>query len=172
MTNKPILNKRSMYHQGYFTPNNPHKYIGNPTNIVYRSKWERIFLNYLDKNPRIIRYASEELIIPYISPIDHKQHRYYIDFYLEVLQHDNSVKKYLVEIKPYDQTIPPKKKKSGIDESYIEKTKTYLINQAKWEATKELCKQKGYEFMIITENELFTKYNKINKKKRKRKYAS
>ena len=59
-----------MAYSGRFTPSNPQKYIGDPNNIIYRSSWECKVMNWLDKNPDILSWASEELIIPYISPVD------------------------------------------------------------------------------------------------------
>lgn len=160
---KPILTKKSRYHQGHFTPMYPLKYIGDPTKIIYRSNWEKVFLNYLDKNPNVLRYGSEEVIIPYVSPLDHKVHRYFVDFAVEVLSSDNKIKRYLIEIKPYNQTIPPSTKK--INESYKSQLETFLINKAKWNAALQYCKERNLEFKVITEKELFK--NDIYKKKRK-----
>ena len=38
---------------------------------------------YCDKNDDIIYWASEELAIPYINPIDKKRHRYFPDFIIK-----------------------------------------------------------------------------------------
>lgn len=175
ISNKPSLNKRtkSKYHQGKFFPKNPDKYIGNISNIIYRSKWELLFLRWADETPSVLKYSSEECIIPYISPIDGKQHKYFIDFFIRILQSNGTIKNYLVEIKPYSQTQPPKlhKNKSILSESYQNDVRTFIINQAKWEAAKKVCLSRGWEFMIITEKQLFRK--QINAKyKRKAKKSS
>ena len=157
---KPKLNprsKRNHYHQGIFFPEHPEKYLGNVYNIVYRSRWEKIFLHWCDTTEAVLKYSSEECVIPYISPIDGEQHRYYMDFFVSILQEDGSVKNFLVEVKPFAQTIPPKptKKHPVNSEAYNEAMKTYLVNQAKWKQPDKVCKKRGCEFKIITENELF-----------------
>ena len=167
--NKPSLSKRTSvkYHQGKFIPHNPQKYIGDSTNIIYRSKWELLFLRWADSTSSVLKYSSEECVIPYISPIDGKQHRYYIDFYIQVLQSNGTIKTFLVEVKPYAQTQPPKLGKNSIlSESYQNSVRTYMINQAKWEAARKVCKARNWEFMIITEKQLFRK-NKNGSKIRK-----
>jgi len=72
-----------MAYSGLFKPKNPQKYVGDPTNIVYRSSWECKVMSWLDRNPSIISWASEELIIPYKSPVDNRFHRYFPDFYIK-----------------------------------------------------------------------------------------
>ena len=165
---KPKLNprsKRNHYHQGIFVPNHPEKYIGDVRNIIYRSRYELCFLKWCDTTDAVLRYSSEECVIHYISPIDGKQHRYYVDFFVSILQEDGSVKSFLVEIKPYAQCIPPKatKKNPETSEAYQEAVKTYLINQAKWKQAEFVCSKRGWKFLVLTENELF--------KTRKRTYA-
>ena len=152
---KPALTGKRKFHQGVFNPKNIGKYIGNPTNIVYRSGWERTFLNWCDKTPSVVAYGSEELIIPYISPLDNRQHRYFVDFFIVVKQPSGKHKKFAIEIKPYAQTIPPKAPKTKIlTESAKAKVETYLVNQAKWEAARAFCKANNMEFIILTEKEL------------------
>lgn len=132
--------------------------MGNPTSIVYRSSWERKFIQWCDENPAIVQYASEEVVIPYISPIDNKQHRYFIDFFIAVRQKDGTIKKFLVEIKPFAQTITPVVKRlltEKAKEQFKEQMKTYMVNQAKWEAAKKYCQMRGFEFCVVTERHLF-----------------
>jgi TnsA endonuclease N terminal len=143
-----------MSYKGKFNPSFPKKYIGNPSNIVYRSLWELKFLKYCDTNENILEYASEELAIPYRSPIDGRIHRYFPDAYIKVKESDGSIKKYLIEIKPYKQTIPPTKPKKQT-KGYIYEAYEYAKNQSKWEAAIEYCKDKGWTFKVITEKELF-----------------
>lgn len=142
-----------MAHQGYFKPKNPEKYRGNPTNIIYRSSWELKFMFYLDKHPDVIEWGSEELIIPYRSPIDNRVHRYYPDFYIKQKNKDGVVEVIIAEIKPKHQTQEPKKK-TKITKSYINEVKTWGINTSKWKAAEEFCKDRKWKFKIITENEL------------------
>lgn len=166
---KPSLSKksRSKYHQGIYTPRHPEKYLGSSGNIIYRSKWELMFLRWADETPAVLRYSSEECVIPYISPIDGKYHKYYIDFFISVLQTNGMIKNFLVEVKPYSQTIPPVLKKKRITESYQEALRTYAVNQAKWEAARSVCQKRGWDFIIITEKQLFRKQKDGPKKKSK-----
>ena len=97
-----------MSYKGKFHPTNRTKYKGDVTSIVYRSLWERKFMVYLDTNPDILEWGSEEIVVPYISPIDGKRHRYFPDFYVKTINGDH----FIVEIKPKYQTKPPRKSKS------------------------------------------------------------
>ena len=139
--------------QGKYKPKNPEKYKGDPTNIVYRSSWERKFLIYCDSNQNIIEYASEEIALPYRSPLDGRIHRYFPDFYIKVRESTGQIKKYIIEIKPQKQTVEPKVQKRKT-KSYIYEVTEWAKNQAKWKAAQEFCEDRGYEFKILTENEL------------------
>lgn len=145
------------YYQGRFKPRNPEKYKGDPTNIIYRSGWELKLMSYLDKHPHVTKWNSEEIVIPYRSPIDGKMHRYFPDFYVEQINKEKRKEKVLIEVKPYAQTRPPKvqnTKRNKPTKRYINEVKTWGINSAKWNAAEEFCKDRGYIFRIITENEL------------------
>ena len=143
-----------MSYKGKFKPSFPEKYVGNPSSIIYRSLWELKFLKYCDTNENILEYASEELAIPYISPVDGKIHKYFPDVYIKVKEPDGSIKKYLIEIKPYKQTMAPPKPKRQT-KGYIYEVYEYAKNQSKWEAAREYCKDRGWTFKVITENELY-----------------
>ena len=136
-----------------YKPSYPDKYQGDSSNIICRSSWERKFCRYCDLNENIIQWCSEELIIPYISPVDKRVHRYYPDFIIRVKESTGQIKTYVIEVKPKRQTQPPKKK-SRVTKSYIYECKTYAVNQAKWKAATEFCMDQGWEFMLITEKEL------------------
>lgn len=140
-------------YQGKFTPKNPEKYKGDVSNITFRSSWERIAFNYLDMHPGVIQWASEEIIIPYISPIDGKRHRYYVDLYFKIKDSNGNIKSYLAEIKPYKFTMPPLEPKRKTKQ-YIQEVTQYAVNQAKWKAATEVCKDNDIGFLILTENEL------------------
>ena len=141
------------YYQGKFRPRNPKKYKGDITNIVYRSSWELKFLNYCDKNESIIEYASEEIVIPYRSPIDNKIHRYFVDFYVKIKDKSGNIAKYLIEIKPKKQTLPPKIS-TRKTKYYINEVLEYVKNQAKWSSAENFCLDRQLKFLILTENEL------------------
>jgi len=142
-----------MSYKGKYQPSYPKKYKGDPTNIIYRSLWERKFCRYCDLNENILEWGSEEVVVPYHSPIDNRYHRYFPDFYIKVRESTGKIKKMIIEIKPYRQCIEPKiqKKKTR---GYVYEVMEYAKNQAKWNAAKEWCLDRGYEFKVLTENEL------------------
>ena len=142
------MKKRATY-KGIYRPTNPKKYAGDPTRIVYRSNWERKFMVYCDRNDDIIYWASEELAIPYVSPLDRKVHRYYPDFIIKT----KKGKRYMIEIKPSIQTKKPtpKLKKS---KAFMRESLEYIKNVAKWQAADVYCNDNGLEFKIFTEKEL------------------
>jgi len=141
------------YHQGKFTPVNPQKYDGDPTNIIYRSSWELRFMRWCDNTPNVISYSSEETIIPYRCGTDNRLHRYFVDFRIQVRSTNGSTKTYLVEVKPAGQTQPPKYPGKQT-KRYITEAMTFIKNQSKWKAATEYCNDRGWEFKIITENDL------------------
>lgn len=140
------------YHQGKFKPKNPQKYQGDSTNVIYRSSWERLVFVWLDNHPACIGWNSEEVVIPYISPVDQKPHRYFLDVKATFKYQDGSKKTFLIEIKPYSQTLPPKNTTNK--KRLLEESMTYAVNQAKWEAATKYAKKYGYEFKVITEKEI------------------
>jgi hypothetical protein len=146
-----------MAYKGYFKPRNPSKYKGDPTNIIYRSRWEAKFMKYLDDHPDVLLWASEELIIPYRSPVDGKVHRYFPDFLVKKRNPKGITETLLIEIKPADQTKEPVKKKT-INKAYINEVMTWGTNQAKWKAAKEYCEDRKWKFVILTEKELNIKW--------------
>jgi len=137
-------------YKGKYQVKNPHKYKGNPTNVVFRSSWELKFFNYCDKNPDILQWASEEsfMIIPYKSPIDGRWHRYFPDVWIRTANDT-----FLIEIKPLKETQEPKKR-SRVTKKYLYEVKTWGINSAKWKAAQEFCDDRMWKFKIITEKEL------------------
>lgn len=139
--------------KGKFIPKNIHKYRGNYRNIIYRSSWELKFMNYCDSRPNVLEWGSEEIAIPYRSPLDRKIHRYFVDFYVKMVDSDGKISKYLIEIKPKRQTIAPKPQQRKT-KSYLYEVTEYVKNEAKWTAAKEFCLDKGWQFLILTENEL------------------
>lgn len=140
-------------YKGLYRPVNPSKYRGDITNVVYRSLWELRFMKWCDGNSSILEWGSEIVIIPYISPVDKKIHRYFVDFYMKVKSSDGKIQKYLIEIKPEKFTKPPeipaRKTKKFIDEVF-----QYGVNQAKWKAAFEFCEDRKMKFMILTEKDL------------------
>ena len=140
-----------MSYKGWFRPKNPKKYNGDPSNIVYRSSWELRVMKYLDEHPGVIWWASEELPIPYKSPIDQKVHRYFPDFIAKIRQTGKETT-IVIEVKPFKQTQKPIQKRRT--KRFLEEAATYAINQEKWRAADLFCKEHGWQFKIITEKDL------------------
>jgi hypothetical protein len=140
-------------YKGRFRVLNPAKYKGDITTVIYRSLWELRFMKWCDQNPSIIEWGSETVIIPYVSPVDKKVHRYFVDFYIKVKSKNNTTEKFLIEIKPEKFTKPPeipkKKTKRFIDEVF-----QYGVNEAKWKAAFEFCTDRNMKFIVLTEKDL------------------
>lgn len=141
-----------MSYKGKYKPSYPKKYKGDPTNVIYRSLWERKFMVYCDKNENILEWSSEEIALPYKSPLDNRIHRYFPDFYIKVKE-GNKIQKYLVEIKPKRQVSEPKVPKRKT-KGYIYEVKEYVKNQAKWKSAQEFCEDRQWKFKIMTEDDL------------------
>jgi len=142
------------YHQGKYKIKNRDKYLGDPDNIIYRSSWELKMLQYLDNTQDIISFSSEEIVIPYVSPADGKYHRYFPDFFVNIRSRDGTIRSMILEVKPHSQSIEPVIKKN-ITKRYINEVVTYGVNQAKWKAAEEYCKDRKWEFKVLTEHDLF-----------------
>ena len=140
-----------MAYSGRYVPKNIKKYKGNPDKIYYRSLWERNFMVYCDNRSAILEWGSEEVVIPYISPLDGRRHRYFPDFYIKVKQSDGSIKKIIIEVKPKKQCGPPPIPKRKT-KRFINEVRTWGVNKAKWEAAIEWCNDRGMEFKILTED--------------------
>ena len=145
-------------YKGRYRVVNASKYCGDITNITYRSLWELRFMKWCDDNKSVVEWGSETVIIPYVSPIDNRVHRYFVDFYIKVVTKSNNVEKYLIEIKPEKFTKPPeipkKKTKRFIDEVF-----QYGVNDAKWKAAFEFCEDRRMKFIVLTEKDLGIKPN-------------
>jgi len=145
------LQKNSKFRQGVYKPKNTSKYIGKG-NPVYRSGWELKFFRWCDDNINVVEWASESVIIPYVSPLDGKVHRYYTDGVV-ALREGDVITKYIIEIKPSSQVLPPKPGKKRKSTMVYENSR-WVQNQAKWAAAREWCKKKNFSFKILTETEL------------------
>lgn len=135
--------------KGLFKPKNPRKYSGDANNIVYRSNLERRFFKILDENPDIIAWGSEELVIPYKSPIDGKIHRYFTDLIIKTV----NKQVFVIEIKPYAYTMEPKPGNKS-KKTLLTEMINWKINEAKWNHAKIYCEKRGWTFKVVTEREL------------------
>jgi len=141
-----------MAYRGRFYPKHPLKYKGDPNKIVYRSSWEVRVMKYLDENDGVVWWASEEMNVKYISPVDGRVHRYFPDFVVKVRRKDNSSTIFMLEVKPEAQTKLRQPKR--VTKQYINEAATYAINQAKWKYAEEFCKDHGWVFRVVTEKDL------------------
>tara|TARA_X000000950_G_scaffold115644_1_gene145229 strand:- start:1266 stop:1718 length:453 start_codon:yes stop_codon:yes gene_type:complete len=143
-------------YSGRFKPKNYKKYKGDPTKIFYRSLLERRFMVWCDNNDAILEWGSEELIIPYRSPIDKKVHRYFPDFYIKYINKDKQIIREIIEVKPKKQLFPPKTPERKT-KYYFNAVNTYVINQEKFKMAKEYCDDRKMKFRILTEEEILPK---------------
>tara|TARA_B100001109_G_scaffold255389_1_gene258210 strand:+ start:442 stop:873 length:432 start_codon:yes stop_codon:yes gene_type:complete len=141
-----------MSYKGRFKPKHYKKYKGDPTKIIYRSMWELRFMKYCDKNPSILEWSSEEIVIPYRG-LDKKIHRYFPDFWIKYKNAQGNILCEVIEVKPKRQTQKPTKKNKPYGK-YLKESRTYGINQLKWKAAREYCADRNYKFRILTEDHL------------------
>lgn len=146
------MGKRRTY-KGKFKPQHPEKYMGDVSNIIYRSSWEKKLFYFCDKNVSVLKWSSEEHIIPYVSPIDGRVHRYFPDLVC-VMKTKKGIKTFMIEVKPFAQTHEPEPRGKS-KKRFLEESATFAINQAKWKAAEAYCNKYGWEFLKITERELF-----------------
>lgn len=137
-------------HKGIYRPKHPEMYKGDPKGIVYRSSWERSVFFWLDGNPKVEQWASEEFFIPYVNELDMSVHRYFPDVWIKM----KDGKVILVEIKPKKETIPPSGGKGKPKKRLMEESLTYSVNHAKWKAADKFCKDRGWMFSVWTEDTL------------------
>ena len=147
-----------MSYKGRYTPQNPKKYRGDYKNIIDRSLWERKFMVYCDQSDNIIEWGSEEVIIPYVSPLDGRIHRYFPDFYIKVKQASGKLKKFIIEVKPKKQCSPPNPNPNRRTKRWISEVRTWGVNEAKWKSAVDWCDNNGMEFKILTEDDLGIRY--------------
>lgn len=139
------------FSQGWYTPKNPDKYMGDPTKIRYMSSWELETHQFFDNNEKVVRWSSETIAIPYIKPTDGKIHKYYPDYYVEYINTAGQLVKEIIEVKPIAQTkVPRANHKHKLYEQL-----TFAVNTAKWQAATSFCKNRGILFRIVTEKSIF-----------------
>ena len=138
-----------MAYKGRYKIKNPDKYLGNPTNVIFRSLWERNTFRWCENNPKVRAWSSEEIVVPYKCKVDNKLHRYFVDLYVEM----NNGQTILVEIKPKKETLPPKQPKRKT-KKFLNEVITFSKNQDKWEAADQYARHKGWKFQVWTEETL------------------
>lgn len=141
--------KYKEFKSGIYRPQNIKKF-NNDVRLQYRSKFELNFLRWCDMNPNVENISYEKIIIPYICKTDNKLHRYYIDFKITIKGEE-----YLIEIKPYNKTIPPKESKRKKRTTILYEKLEWVKNNSKWDSAKQYCKQKKYKWVILTEKGIY-----------------
>ena len=139
------------FRQGIFTPKHPNKYVGDVNKIRYMSSWELELHKFFDGNPNVLRWSSEEIVIPYIKPTDGLIHKYYPDYWVEYQTKNGEIVQEVIECKPATQTRQPRGNRKH---SLYEKV-TFAVNTAKWAAAQEWCRQRNLKFRIVTEKSIF-----------------
>lgn len=143
---------------GKYLVENRSKYVGDKP-PVYRSSWELAFMRMCDAHPNIHKWASENVRIPYRSPLDGKYHNYVPDFMIQYTDKNGSTHVELIEIKPANQTT--------MENATNSRNQTQVaLNAAKWTAAQEWCKRKGIRFKVVNEDQIFQTKKKRNPKKR------
>lgn len=140
-------------YKGKYKPQNPGKYIGDTEDIVYRSLWERKFMVFCDTNESVLGWSSENIAIPYFSPIDNSYHKYFPDFLLKIKNKHGQIEIYLVEIKPEKQCKKPEKKNKS-NKTFLKEMTQWVINSKKWEAARKFADDNNWQFKILTEKTL------------------
>jgi hypothetical protein len=133
-------------YKGFYRVKNPAKYDGDFKNVVYRSHWEMQVFRWCDSNDQVLKWSSEEIVVPYYLPLDKKWHRYFVD-----VKYTTAKGTFLVEIKPKSQSLPPKKP-SRQTKKYLEEARTFVKNQCKWKAATDYANDRNWQFVIWTED--------------------
>lgn len=143
-----------------FIPKNPQKYVGDVDAIFARSTWEVSVMKYFDSHQDVLHWGSEEIVIPYLSPLDNKVHRYFPDFFVEYLDKDGNLLKEIVEVKPLHES----------EERFAKNDRSkdaLAVNEAKWKSASIFCEQRGMKFRVLTEKSIFHQGQKKVKNGRK-----
>lgn len=155
------IQRKKRFHQDIFRPSNPSKVITTNGKLpYYRSGWENSLMMFLDLNEKVIRWGSECITIPYLLP-NGESHRYITDFYVEIYDNDNNIRKYIIEVKPkaqsHQHSRPPKAPKVRTQKSmhnYQQQLTSYYKNAYKWKAAEEYCRSNNLKFLVLTEDNL------------------
>ena len=148
------MSERKQKYKGKFTPENPSKYAGDTSNIIYRSGWERRCMKFFDNNPSILQWASEEVVIPYYDTATKKVRRYFPDFLIKIKDKNGQEKTHLIEVKPSKDMRPPVGGKGKKKSTVLYEMKTYQMNRDKFASARKWCDARNIIFDIWTEKHL------------------
>ena len=138
--------------KGKYKPKNPQKYKGDPRNIIYRSGWERDVMKWLDDKDNVLWWQSEEKCFWYRDELRKQNRRYFPDF-IVCFQRDYGEEIRVIEVKPKKYCAPPKTPKRKT-KSYYYHMEQYLLNQMKWKSMEKICEDRGWNFSILTEDDV------------------
>ena len=147
-----VKKKYKQFKSGVYRPVNCKKF--GETSCIYRSSYELQFLRWCDKHPKIIDVKYEKVIIPYVCKTDNKMHKYYVDCRITMVEATGR-RTYLIEIKPFKQTLPPKPSKRKKKTTILYEQLSYLKNDSKWKAAEQYCKMKDFRWCILTEKGIY-----------------
>ncbi len=137
-----------------FTPRYPEKYLGDHTDIIIRSSWELRAFEFCDSNPNVLKWGSEEIVIPYMKPCPggFKPARYFPDLYVEYIKKNGEIKKELIEVKPKKFM---RASRARNDHTKMFENATFIVNMAKFQAAEHWCKLNGIDFRVMSEDSIF-----------------
>lgn len=141
------LLKDKRFHQGYYKPKYPEKYIGK-VQPIYRSGIELKFFKFCDDNPNVLKWSSENIVIPYYDEVTKKNRKYYIDNFVEIKE-GNTTKKYLIELKDIKETRKPDTKSKKKKSTLLYEQATWITNNCKWKYANKFCRENGMEFLLL-----------------------
>ena len=147
---QPLILMAKNWRQGVYEVRNPDKYVGDLKKVIFRSSWELYMNQFFDNNPNVLRWSSEEIIIPYVKPTDGKVHRYFPDYWVEYKNRHGNIVEEIIEVKPSNQVFLNRKKRVTNYDRWIR-----AINESKWRAATEYCNKRGIKFQILTENQIY-----------------
>lgn len=141
--------------KGLFKPKNPEKYTGDPRNIVYRSSWELTVMNWLDLRESVERWGSEEKVVPYYDPVKKRWRRYFPDFVIRYKDSRGITITEMIEVKPYKYIVGPNPNPKRRTKSWVNEVHMYVTNQAKWKAATQYCEDRGWNFRLLSEKDIY-----------------
>ena len=148
------MRDRPIKYKGKYTPEHPAKYMGDSSNIVYRSMWERRCMKYFDVNPSVLQWASEEISIPYYDSMTKKVRKYFHDFLIKVKTENGEDKTHLIEVKPSKDLRPPVGGRGKKKSTVLYEMKAYRTNRDKFASARKWCDERGIIFDVWTEKHL------------------
>ena len=145
--------KDTQYTQGVYRPQNKEKCKSSLN--CYRSRPEYMIMRWMDNNPNVVSWASEQDVVWYKKSMDGgRPHRYFLDFTCEYRNRDGSVSKLFIEYKPKKFLKMPVRTKRMSAKTYNYLCETWVQNQEKWAAARKYAEDHDGRFMVICEDSI------------------